>query len=245
MHNIQLTPEALQASYYQQTAAVYDEGHATEWAVIHPALEFMDGLCGAYGLKTVLDVGAGTGRPLEFFLDRGKSAQGIEPVSELIRQAETKRGIPAGLIQEGSGGSLPFADKSFDAVIECSVLHHVPDPSVIVSEMTRVAKRGVFLLDTNRFGQGHPVLRILKLILYKTRLWNAARFLQTKGKMYDISEGDGLAYSYSVFDSYNQLAAWADKILLVPVGQADRTSWFHPLLTCKGVLLCALKDLAN
>jgi len=119
----------------------------------------------------------------------------------------------------------------------------VPDPARVVSEMIRVAKKGVFLLDINRFGQGHPVARILKLILYKAHLWNAARFLQTKGKMYAISEGDGLAYSYSVFDSYDQLRGWADTIVFVAADQDHgMKSWFHPLLTCRGVLLCAVKN---
>ena len=239
----QLTPNVIQANYYNQTATHYDESHSSEWSVVHRALKFVDGLSSTWGLNTFLDVGAGTGRALQFFLDRGRAVRGIEPVRELIKQAEDN-GIPKGLIQEGSGDSLPFADNSFDAVLECAVLHHVPDPARVVSEMIRVAKKGVFLLDTNRFGQGHPAVRILKLILYKAHLWNAARFLQTKGKMYAISEGDGLAYSYSVFDSYDQLTGWADTIVFVPVDPPDRLkkSWFHPLLTSRGALLCAVKN---
>jgi hypothetical protein len=69
----------------------------------------------------------------------------------------------------------------------------------------RVAKKAIFLSDSNRFGRGSHTARLLKIALYKTGLWQAARFVQTKGKMYTISEGDGLQYSYSVFDSYYQL----------------------------------------
>jgi ubiquinone/menaquinone biosynthesis C-methylase UbiE len=59
----------------------------------------------------------------------------------------------------GGGDKLPFADKSFDAVLECAVLHCVPNPSIVVAKMIRVAKHGVFVIDFNRFGQGRPVLK--------------------------------------------------------------------------------------
>jgi hypothetical protein len=109
--------------------------------------------------------------------------------------------------------------------------------------MTRVANRAVFLSDSNRFGQGSLGMRLIKLGLYKTHLWNIARFVQTKGKMYTCSEGDGLAYSYSVFDSYDQLASWADRIVLISTGSdLAIDSWFHPLLTAPSILLCAFKS---
>jgi ubiquinone/menaquinone biosynthesis C-methylase UbiE len=144
---------------------------------------------------------------MQYFLERGKDIRGIEPVAQLIKQAERK-GIPPGIIQLGSGYSLPYADNSIDACIECAVLHHVARPDRVVSEMMRVARRGIFLVDSNRLGDGCYVARITKLVLYKLGLWKAARFIQTGGRMYSFTERDGVAYSYSVFDSYHQLAKW-------------------------------------
>ena len=234
-------PEQIQAEYYERTAVRYDEKCSHEIESVAAACRFIDALSGVFGLETFLDVGAGTGRCMQFFLDRGKDVRGIEPVAQLIREGERK-GIPKGLIQEGSGYSLPYPDNSIDVCMECAVLHHVEDPARVVSEMMRVSKRAVVLMDTNRFGQGSYLARIVKLILYKAHLWNAFRFVQTRGRMYAISEGDGLAYSYSVFDSYDQLAGWADQILLVPTDRGNRVrSWFHPLLTSAGVVLFAIK----
>ena len=85
-------------------------------------------------------------------------------------------------------------------------------------------------------------LRIIKMLLYKANLWDTARFIQTKDKVYAISEGDGLAYSYSVFDSYDLLATWADRIILDPTGEKPTTSWYHPLLTSTHALLCAIRE---
>jgi ubiquinone/menaquinone biosynthesis C-methylase UbiE len=236
------SPESIQASYYEATASRYDAMHTSDKDAEHSkALAFIDAVSNLCNCNTFLDVGAGTGRGVRFFHEKGRYIRGIEPVSALIAVAESS-GLPSGLISQGSGYHLPFENHSFDAVFECGVLHHVKDPAAVVSEMTRVAKRAIFLSDSNRFGQGSPAMRLIKLALYKTHLWNIARFAQTKGKMYHLSEGDGLAYSYSVFDSYAQLASWADRIeILSTASDLHLKSWFHPLLTAPSVLLCALK----
>jgi len=234
----------LQEKYYEANAAVYDSLHNADHDHIHNlALRHIDMISDALGFQTLLDVGAGTGRGVSFMHDRGKQVRGIEPVGAMIQQAEAN-GVPKGLIIQGSGYELPFEDSAFDVAFECGVLHHVAEPHRVVREMIRVTKRAVFLSDSNRFGQGRLAVRLLKLALYKANLWRAARFVQTKGKMYTLSEGDGLAYSYSVFDSYEQLAAKTQQIWLLPTAgpnQSDR-SWFHPLLTSTHVLLCAFKE---
>jgi ubiquinone/menaquinone biosynthesis C-methylase UbiE len=236
--------EKLQRAYYERTASQYDALHTScEFDEHYAALQFMELLCDKYQMHSFLDVGAGTGRGITYLLDRKKRVYGIEPVKALIQQAE-QRGVPKGLMVNGTGYALPFEDGAFDAVFECGVLHHVAEPSRVVSEMVRVAKKAVFISDLNRFGYGSYPVRMLKLLLYKAKLWNAARFITTRGKMYSISEGDGLAYSYSVFDSYAQLAAWADTILMIPTldeQDAGIRSWFHPLITSSHVLLCGIK----
>lgn len=236
--------EALQSRYYEQSASAYDGMHNANADHEHNlALQYIEMISNAIGLETFLDVGAGTGRAICFLRDRGKTASGIEPVAAMIKQAELN-GVPEGALIQGSGYELPFEDESFDAVLECGVLHHVADPTRVVTEMTRVAKRAIFLSDSNRFGQGSNFARVLKLALYKCGLWRTTRFLQTRGKMYTISKEDGLAYSYSVFDSYNQLVESTRHIWCLPTvpNQSASKNWMHPLLTSSHVLLCAFKD---
>jgi ubiquinone/menaquinone biosynthesis C-methylase UbiE len=239
------SPEALQAKYYEESASSYDGMHnASEDHEHNLALQYMDMIGNAFGLQTFLDVGAGTGRGVRFLHERGKQVRGVEPVAAMIERAEL-HGVPKGSILQGSGYALPFENLAFDAVFECGVLHHVAEPSRMVAEMIRVARRAIFLSDSNRFGQGSHAARLLKTALFKGGLWRAARFVQTKGKMYTLSEGDGLAYSYSVFDSYLQLAAQTEQIWLLPTAATERSngqSWFHPLLTSTHVLLCAFKE---
>ncbi len=239
----EVVPEQLQAAYYAQTASHYDEMHTSEpWDEHYKALQIIHSLSDMLGLETFLDVGAGTGRAVLFLRDQGKEVRGLEPVQALIDQAASK-GLPENTILRGDGRSLPFEDGSFDAVLECGVLHHVAEPRLVVKEMTRVARKAVFLSDSNRFGQGAMRARVLKLALYKMGLWRAARYVQTRGKYYTITDGDGLAYSYSIYDSYNQLAKWADAIwCLSTVADAPPGSWLNPLLTSPHGLLCAIRS---
>lgn len=235
-------PDQIQAAYYAETASRYDAMHVAQTDEHYVALHLIDTLSDTLSLNTFLDVGCGTGRGVQFLMKRGRDVRGIEPVPELIREALSK-GIPEKCLVNGTGYSLPFQDASIDAVFECGVLHHVPDPDFVVKEMMRVARRVVCLSDANRFGQGSYAARLVKLILYKTRLWKAFRFVITSGKMYTISEGDGLAYSYSVFDSYSQLARWADRVWLIPtIGDKPAESWLNPLVTSPHVLLIAIKE---
>lgn len=113
--------------------------------------------------------------------------------------------------------------------------------------MIRCSKTAVFLSDTNRFGRAGILTRMAKLFLYKSGLWRVAYYVWTRGKNCDISECDGIAYSYSVYDSFNQIAEWADRVIMIPTKiEGSRVkSWFHPLLTSSHVLLCAFKGQVN
>jgi hypothetical protein len=88
-----------------------------------------------------------------------------------------------------------------DSVIDGAARLHIRRHDQAVREMVRVARSAVFLLDVNNYGQGTLAKRVAKQALHVLGLWPAAVFLRTRGKGYCFSEGDGVFYSYSVFDS--------------------------------------------
>ena len=123
-------------------------------------------------------------------------------------------------------------------------MHHVPNSSNAVKELMRVARKAIFISDSNRFGQGSLLARLIKFSGWQMGLWPLANFILTRGKGYRISEGDGVSYSYSVFDNDKQLAKWADIVIAIPTLQDMRTRHHmaNPTLTASHILLCAIKD---
>lgn len=235
----------LQRKYYTETAPHYENMHNHEGADDPECRRFIVAILRSLQVDSLLDIGSATGRGLrELALDLPEAfVCGVEPVAALLRRGSSASNGDSVSLLQGSGDALPFTDASFDAVTEFATLHHVANPATVVEEMLRVARKVVVVADSNRFGQGPFPIRLLKLFLYKTRLWKLYDFLRTRGKRYQISEGDGLFYSYSVYDSYDLLAAWSDRVLIFPAGNCDaRSSWFHPLLTAPGVILIAIRD---
>lgn len=238
-----ISPEKLQHDFYTATAGQYDAQfvHADDEHGV--ALDFMSTLIVGARYSSVLDVGAGTGRGVQHFLDRHPeiAVRGVEPVRAMIERAEQK-GVPRDCIIEAGGDALPFEDESFDVVCELGVLHHVAEPSAIVSEMIRVARRAVFLSDENRFAKGSTAHRVAKYGLYRLGLWPTVFRLAHRGNPYFLTESDGgVAYSYSVYDSLEQLNKWGDRAFLMPTLPAP-TTWFHPLFGATNLLLGALRE---
>ena len=198
----------IQKQYYERTAERYDAMHLdptvdTEHIL---ALHFLSSMITYLDIKSVLDIGAGTGRTIDFLKHQHPHliVVGIEPVAAL-RQKGYEKGIEKAALIDGDGNNLTFKDNAFDLVCEFAVLHHVPQPAVMVSEMLRVSKKAIFISDSNNFGQGGFLSRSFKQALNAVGLWQTFNYIRTGGKNFQISEGDGLYYSYSIFNNYNQI----------------------------------------
>jgi ubiquinone/menaquinone biosynthesis C-methylase UbiE len=233
-----------QRKYYTETASRYDAMHAHEAVDDDDAcMEMLFSFLRTLEVRSLLDVGSATGRGLPRLAEGVPNALicGVEPVKALIHQgisSGVNRGLP---LLQASGDALPFANKSFDAVCEFGILHHVPEPARVIEEMLRVARKVVVISDSNRFGQGPLPIRLIKLLLYKLKLWNAFDLLRTGGKRYQVSEGDGVFYSYSVYDNFKQIQQWAESVELFPVGESRFSGWLRPWLNSGIVLLIAVR----
>ena len=185
---------AIQRAYYAATAESYDKIHDAyeENHGYSLAEQFLLGVAQFLNIKSVLDVGAGTGRVL---LKINKEmpvldAMGIEPSPEL-RRVGYANGLSPTQLRDGDATCLAFGEDSFDLVCEFGALHHMPEPSKAISEMLRVARKAIFIVDNNNFAVGSRYARALKQSLAAVGL---------------LAEDDGLAYPYSVFDDYEQIA---------------------------------------
>jgi ubiquinone/menaquinone biosynthesis C-methylase UbiE len=190
---------AHQRSYYSDTAGRYDDMHVDQRDEHHDALDWLSAIIAARGYTSVLDVGSGTGRAPLYLKGRTPAKViGVEPVAEL-REIGHQKGLAPDELVDGDALALPFPDNSFDVVCEFGVLHHIRDHGRAVAEMCRVARKGVFISDSNNFGQGSGPARLAKQAINAVGMWPLFYLLKTRGKGYRWSEGDGVSYSYSVF----------------------------------------------
>jgi ubiquinone/menaquinone biosynthesis C-methylase UbiE len=98
----------------------------------------------AGGVKSVLDLPAGTGRLGPDLAAAGLCVTGADLSLEMLRAGGERAGGAARVQAEGE--HLPFADGAFDAAVCVRFLFHVEEPETrrrILSELARVARLGV------------------------------------------------------------------------------------------------------
>lgn len=85
-------------------------------------------------------MGAGDGF-LGFEVQRTRPDVALSGIDVLVR-TDTK--IP---VTPFDGSTIPFDSKSFDVVMFVDVLHHTPDPVVLLREALRVARHSIVIKD--------------------------------------------------------------------------------------------------
>jgi SAM-dependent methyltransferase len=88
--------------------------------------------------ENILDLGCGAGQLTERIAAAGAKVTGVDASPNMVA-ATRARGIAA---EDGSAESLPFADRSFDAVFSNAVLHWVRGQDAMMTEVRRVLRPG-------------------------------------------------------------------------------------------------------
>ena len=91
----------------------------------------------------LLDVGCGIGYLSGLADSSGADVVGIDMSYRALLHARDR---VKGHFANAGAGELPFADNSFDKVIFADVIEHVPDDSLALSEIVRVAKAGAVIV---------------------------------------------------------------------------------------------------
>lgn len=139
-----------------ESAAAYFRANAERWDKIR-SLHIDDreverrllGLLPGNSIGDLLDIGTGTGRMLELFADRVRTAVGIDQSREMLAVARAnldRAGRRNCLVRQGDMYQLPFPDLSFDAAIIHQVLHYAEEPGEAIQEAARVLRPGGRLL---------------------------------------------------------------------------------------------------
>lgn len=228
-----------QRRYYAETAEKYDELHIDEKDEHSFALSLLTASLDYLDIRSILDIGSGTGRVISHIKKHRPDIRvvGIEPVKEL-REIGYAKGLLEEELVDGDATNLQFGPSEFDLVCEFAVLHHIHKPENAVAEMLRVANKAIFISDSNNFGQGAPAVRKLKQIINFLGLWKLFDLVKTKGKGYTITEGDGLAYSYSVYNNYRQIRSQCSSVHILNTTDGN----INPYRTSDHIALLGILD---
>jgi ubiquinone/menaquinone biosynthesis C-methylase UbiE len=103
------------------------------------------------GLR-VLEVACGRGGFVRELALAGACVTGCDFSFAALRVARTRLDTadvhPSATLTQGDAQSLPFADASFDMVVSCETIEHLPEVRAAVREMYRVTRPGGKLLLT-------------------------------------------------------------------------------------------------
>ncbi|MBB5161736.1 class I SAM-dependent methyltransferase [Mycobacterium sp. AZCC_0083] len=113
-----------------------------------------------------LEVAVGTGLNLGAYPD-DITLTGIDisdPMLDIARARAGELGRTATLLQ-GDAHALPFTDASFDTVVCTFGLCAIPDPTVAISEMTRVLRPGGRLILVDHIESSSPPARVVQRVL--------------------------------------------------------------------------------
>jgi SAM-dependent methyltransferase len=120
--------------------------------------------------RSVLDVGCGPGLFTHHLAARAQRVVGTDVSPSMLARAQGFETVRA------NAEDLPFKDGSFDIAFEANLLHHVSNPAAVISEMARIAREAVVVIEPNR---NNPVMFAFSLLVAAERggLHFSRRFL--------------------------------------------------------------------
>jgi SAM-dependent methyltransferase len=89
---------------------------------------------------SVLDVGCGDGS-IDALVQSARPELAIQGIDVLVRPVTKIKVTPF------DGVHIPFPDRSFESIMFVDVLHHTENPTVLLAEACRVARRSVVVKD--------------------------------------------------------------------------------------------------
>jgi ubiquinone/menaquinone biosynthesis C-methylase UbiE len=119
-----------------------------------------------YEIKSVLDLDCGTGKAIRQIKSHRYDTRllGVEPFRN-FREVGYSLGVSPEKLIEGDAKNLQFASSSVDLVCCFGVLHYVAKSTKAIAEMLRVARKEMFISDSNDVDQGSLLSRTFKQAL--------------------------------------------------------------------------------
>jgi ubiquinone/menaquinone biosynthesis C-methylase UbiE len=207
------TLRARQAASFDRAADVYERARpeypedAVDWLIPPDA-------------KTVLDLGAGTGKLTRALAARGLDVIAVDPSPKML--AQLSNSLPGAVVHEGTAEDIPIADASVDAVFAAQAWHWV-DQDVALPSVARVLKPGGTLgLVWNIRDESTPWVKRLSEIVHSS---NAEIFVEEgKIKRGPFGEIETAEFSWAQeFDRSRLIELVRSRSYFITAPEAERT----------------------
>jgi len=108
--------------------------------------------------NSVLEIGCGEGYGTSLVSTKVRNIVGLDVSKDIINHANEKYKSHNCFFELFDGYKIPFDNDSFDVVISCQVIEHVPNDINYLKEINRALKKGGFLILTtpNRVHRLYP-----------------------------------------------------------------------------------------
>ncbi|MBW1807138.1 MAG: class I SAM-dependent methyltransferase [Deltaproteobacteria bacterium] len=146
--------KASEQESYWQSAGYRGPTDPVVRAYVQPKLDLVESVL-PLAERSILDVGCGPGLFTYHLARRARRVVGTDVSPWMLKNSQEVKTVRA------DAADLPFCDKSFDVTFEANLLHHVPNPARVVTEMTRVAREAVVIIEVNAL---NPVMFAFSLL---------------------------------------------------------------------------------
>lgn len=140
---------------YDRWAAIYDD---EDNPLIKLEERYLPEQLGDVGGLRIADIGCGTGRQALRLAESGAEVTAVDFSERMLAKARRKphaEGVH--FVRQDITAPLPFATASFDRVLCCLVLEHIPDLIAFFAELKRICYPEGFLL----LSAMHPAMMLL------------------------------------------------------------------------------------
>jgi SAM-dependent methyltransferase len=144
------------ADAYFETVKYRPPQHPVITAYVQPKLDYISKIVSLDENTSLLDVGCGNGIYTHYFSQVCGSVTGVDSSQNMLSEN------PCTNVVRSDAGDLPFQARSFDVAFEANLLHHVDDRAKVVTEMARVSRRWVILIEPNRY---NPLMLAFGLVV--------------------------------------------------------------------------------
>lgn len=176
----------------------------------------------------VLDVACGPGIVSAALAARAREVVGLDVTPEMLaraRQRCAEAGVRNATFREGSATELPFAEASFDAVVNRLAIHHFKEPRVALGEMFRILRPGGTLVVADIVSSEDPEESALHNAIEVLRDPSHVRMPPASELKSQIADTGFSMETETTWDQQREFEEWA-----AIVGDPERIAPLRPIV---------------